>query len=193
MKRSLKATLLAALGITTFTGVALTSVKVNQPIASNKVKTFVAHQTQPFQDHHTLPKFEINATNTNYNTYLSPGFGKYSNYTTLFPAQNQNSTKSFQISFGGEVAEARMASKKIPIKMPDGKDIWLWADRISIGGGIVQILLDIFSKTGSNSSNVYFAVANEVPMQWGEAWGYCNRYPNSKLVWQNNLKTCLKR
>jgi hypothetical protein len=193
MKRSLKATLLAVLGITTFTGVALTSVKVNQPIASHKVeKTNITDSTKKIESY-ALPVFEQSASIINNKTYLSPDFGLNTSYTTLFLQLKQGITNPIQLSFGGEVADARLPKTKVPIRMPDGNQVWVYAERITTGVGIGGIVKDIVSFFGGKSENVYFVIANDVPIEWGEAWHLCNRQYNSKLVWNNNLKTCVKR
>jgi hypothetical protein len=67
--------------------------------------------------------------------------------------------------------------------------------RVTDGLSLLGWLNEIADKTvkNSGSQDVYFNVSNEVPMEWGEAWGYCNRYPNARLEWQGGVKTCLKR
>jgi hypothetical protein len=195
MKRSLKATIMAALGITTFASVSMTSVKINQPIAtipvqSSNLNTNIASTTTGY---YNLQEPSINASVSSNKSYLSPHISSSTSYTTLFQSPISEPSKPFQLSFGGEVAEARAPKTKVPIRMPDGKDILVFADNASKVWGIVDMLRGIWGAFGGNSDNVYFAVANEVPMEWGEAWGYCNRQYNAKLVWQNNLKTCVKR
>jgi outer membrane murein-binding lipoprotein Lpp len=195
MKRSIKATIMAVLGITTFAGVSMISVKVNQQIATipAQVPTLNATIATTNSSYNNLQEPTINAKVPSNKSYLSPDFGSNTQYSTLFQSPITEPSKPFQLSFGGEAAEARLPKIKVPVNMPDGKKIWVWADKTVTGLGLADAAWRVVSFFGGKSENVYFIIANEVPIEWGEAWHLCNRQYNSKLVWQNNLKTCIKR
>jgi hypothetical protein len=95
-----------------------------------------------------------------------------------------------QVSFAGQPAQAQRAKiiKEIWVK---GKKVVIWAEKVLTWGSLVEFATKLAN--GTKADKVYFAVTNDVPMEWGEAWYYCNKYPNATLTWNNGLKTCVPR
>jgi hypothetical protein len=90
-----------------------------------------------------------------------------------------------QVSFAGQPAQAQRA-KVIQEIWVQGKKFFVWGERILTVKGLIDLVGDSFK-----FKRTFFIVSNELRMEWGEAWYYCNKYPNSKLIWANNLKVCL--
>jgi hypothetical protein len=178
VKSSIKTSILATLGIATFAGVSLLSIKVNQPTASNhETRTTIANKATAAVNLQFTPN-SINFSSNN--SYLSPNFGN-NKYSTLFP--NHPQFNPFEVSFGGEVAEAAVG-KVIGECLRFGKRYW--TEIVTIGGAAIQIVEPM------TRSNEIFAFPDNQPIEWKEASDFCNRkYGN--LIWKNGLKTCIKR
>jgi hypothetical protein len=161
----LKEVTLSTLGVCTFGVAYLSNFQITQNTKSVESTTIASLANPATIDNQGLIT-NIPKSNIGKVSYLSKDFGKNLPNSTLPLLGKVENSPTVTYSFGGEVANA-------------------WWQRLAFNGGLYLI-------EWIDSRGVKYQFPNSTKISWNEASDICNR-SNGKLIWKNNLKTCIDR